>query len=378
MKLILSLYILFLSSCTSGPKEEQDAGLQGTPQLTISTLLEGYQIIWGMDFLPDGDLLFTEKQGKVYRKSGDTVTEITGFPEVLSSGQGGLLDIKVHPGYKNNGWVYASYAASDPAGGGQLRLVRFKITNNMISDLTEIFRAIGPNKWYGHYGSRIEFDRENYLYLTVGEGGTTSYGGPSTPNNNAQDFGSPWGKTHRLNDDGTLPANNPLFPGISSPTSIFSYGHRNPQGMSLHPETGEIWQSEHGPRGGDEVNIIQKGANYGWPDYSAGVNYDGTTISETNNAPGITPPEFTWTPSIGTCGTAFITSDDFLSWKGNFLVSGLASQKLHMCLIENGKITGEKVILTDYGRVRDVIQAPDGSIYVSVENPGRIIRISAE
>jgi glucose/arabinose dehydrogenase len=378
MKIFILLFPLLLNSCTAEPDANDDDTLQGTPELTINTILTGYQIIWGMDFLPNGDLLFTEKQGKIYRKSGDNVVEITGFPEVLSTGQGGLLDIKAHPGYADNGWVYASYAASDPAGGGQLRLVRFRIGDDRVQDLTEIFRAKGPNSWYGHYGSRIVFDKDKYLFLSIGEGGSTSYGGASSPNNNAQDIQSPWGKIHRLNDDGTIPEGNPLLPGNSGPTSIFSYGHRNPQGLLVHPETGVVWSTEHGPRGGDEVNIITAGANYGWPLYSVGVNYDGTEISDSHTAPGITPPHFTWTPSIGTCGMDLITSDSFLSWKGNILVSGLASQKLHMCKVENGQITGQEVVLSDYGRVRDVIQAPDGSIYVSVENPGRIIRISAE
>jgi glucose/arabinose dehydrogenase len=371
MKLIFYLFIFLLSSCENESKEKEDNPLEGTPGITTETLLEGYQIIWGMDFLPGGDLLFTEKQGKIYRKSGDNVVEVTGFPDVLATGQGGLLDIKVHPAYEENGWIYASYAASDPAGGGQLRLVRFRIGDDQVQDLTEIFRAEGPNSWYGHYGSRIVFDSEKFLYLSIGEGGSTSYGGASSPNNNAQDIQSPWGKIHRLNDDGTIPADNPLLPGNSTPSTIFSYGHRN-------PETGVIWSTEHGPRGGDEVNIITAGANYGWPVYSTGVNYDGTKISDNHTAPGITPPHFTWTPSIGTCGMELITSDRFLSWKGNILVSGLASQKLHMCVVEDGQITGQEVVLSDYGRVRDVIQAPDGSIYVSVENPGRIIRIIAE
>ena len=373
--LILSgLTLIVLCSCEKENKED----LTGIPLLNMKTILTGYEIIWGMDFLPNGDLLFGEKRGKLYRKNNETVTEITGFPEVLSAGQGGLLDIRVHPDYSKNGWVYASYAASNPAGGGQLKLIRFKITNDQVQNIENIFTTNGSNTWYGHYGSRIVFDMEKYLYLSVGEGGTGSYGGPGTTNNNAQDVKSSWGKIHRLKDDGSIPDDNPHIPGNTGPTSVFTYGHRNPQGLTVNPETGEIWETEHGPRGGDEVNIIIGGANYGWPAYSIGINYDGTTISSGHTAAGIKAPVHTWTPSIATCGIVFITSNKFKSWKGNFLVSGLVSQKLIRYVVNGDELVEEDVLLSNSGRVRNVIQAPDGSIYVSVEDPGRIIQIMPE
>lgn len=371
MLILMSLSLFFLLSCTKEPADNTIID----PEIETNIILTGYQIIWGMDFLPDGDLIFTEKSGKIYRKSGDNITEITGFPAVLPSGQGGLLDICVHPDYSSNGWVYASYSATNPEGGAQLKLIRFRITGNQIRDIENIFSTNGSNTWFGHYGSRIVFDRDKYLFMSVGEGGSNSYGGPDASNKNAQDPKSSWGKIHRLKEDGTIPADNPLIPGNTGPSSIYSYGHRNPQGLILNPETGDIWETEHGPRGGDEVNIILKGANYGWPFYSIGVNYDGTQISSGHNAVGITPPLYTWTPSIGICGMAFITSDRFKSWKGNLLVSGLASHDLYRCTVSGNKITQEVPLLTDIGRVRDVAQAPDGSIFVSVENPGRIIRI---
>ncbi|MHC1733190.1 MAG: PQQ-dependent sugar dehydrogenase [Bacteroidales bacterium] len=371
---ILSLSLFLLPSC----KKETEEDLTGVPLVNMETILTGYEIIWGMDFIPNGDLIFGEKRGKLYRKGKETVTEITGFPEVLTAGQGGLLDIRVHPDYSINGWIYASYAASNPAGGGQLKLIRFKITDDQVQNIENIFTTNGSNTWLGHYGSRIVFDNARYLYLSVGEGGVGSYGGPNTTNNNAQDRTSSWGKIHRLKDDGSVPADNPVIPGNSGPTSIYTYGHRNPQGMTIHPETGKIWETEHGPRGGDEINIIVSGANYGWPAYSIGLNYDGTTISTGHSATGIEAPVHTWTPSIATCGIAFITSDKFKSWKGNLLVSGLVSQKLIRCVVDGDKIVEEVVLLSNSGRVRNVIQVPDGSIYVSVENPGRIIQILPE
>jgi glucose/arabinose dehydrogenase len=372
--IFLVLGLSFFNACTG----DSEMLPQEPPLTATETILTGYEIIWGFDFLPDGDLIFGEKKGNLYRKSGATVTEITGMPAVLSNGQGGLLDIRVHPDYTVNGWVYASYAATSPAGGGQLKLIRFRISGSQILNAEEIFSTGGSNTWYGHYGSRIVFDNNNYLYLSVGEGGSTSLGGPGTGNNNAQDPKSNWGKVHRMNDDGTIPADNPVLPGNSSPTSVYSYGHRNPQGLALHPETGEVWATEHGPKGGDELNIITRGANYGWPAYSIGVNYDGSVISSGHTAAGITPPLYTWTPSIGICGMAFITSDKFKAWKGNLLVSGLASQKLYRCVLDGNRVTAGEVLLSGQGRVRNVIQGPDGSVYVSVEGPGRIIRITPQ
>jgi len=371
----LGLGLAVSHSCNKQAIVDPPEDSVGIPSLDIQTIVSGYEIIWGMDFLPDGDLIFGEKQGKLYRKKNETITEITGFPAVLPTGQGGLLDVRVHPDYSSNGWVYASYAASNPDGGGQLKLIRFKITSDRVQNIEQLFTTNGSNKWFGHYGSRIVFDKNKFLYLSAGEGGLTSYGGKNSPNNNAQNLTSLWGKIHRFKDDGSIPADNPLLAGNPGPSSVYSYGHRNPQGLAIHPHTNEIWETEHGPRGGDEVNIITKAANYGWPVYSLGINYDGTTISSGHIAAGIREPIYTWTPSIGICGMAFITSSEFKSWQGNLLVSGLASQKLYRCVLEGNKIISESVLLENSGRVRNVIQGPDGSVYVSVENPGRIIQI---
>jgi glucose/arabinose dehydrogenase len=379
---LLSLSLLIFNACNKEPAGDltgdPPADTTGLPQLTFKTILTGYEIIWGMDFLPNGDLIFGEKRGKLYRKDNETVTEISGYPAVLTTGQGGLLDIRVHPDYSKNGWIYSCYAAANPAGGGQLKLIRFKITNDQVQNIENLFSANGSDTWYGHYGSRIAFDKDKYLYLSIGEGGVGSYGGPSTINTNAQNGKSSWGKIHRLKDDGSIPSDNPVIAGNDGPTSIYSYGHRNPQGLTINRETDEIWETEHGPKGGDEINIITRGANYGWPFYSIGVNYDGTVISNGHQATGITEPVYTWTPSIATCGIAFITSNKFKSWKGNLLISGLVSQKLFRCVVKNHKIVEEAVLISNSGRVRNVIQAPDGSIYVSVETPGRIIQITPE
>jgi len=348
------------------------------PQLTISTLLTGYEIIWGFDFLPTGDLLFTEKRGKIYRYTSGTTTELTGFPAVRASGQGGLLDIRVHPDYTNNGWVYACYAATATDGSGELRLIRFKIAGTSIQNIETIFQSGGGNTWSGHYGSRIVFDANRMLYLSIGEGGTGSYGGPSAGNRNSSNTSSNWGKIHRMTAIGGIPADNPVLPGQTTASTIFSYGIRNPQGMIIHPTTGAIWESEHGPKGGDEINLITGGANYGWPFYSLGTNYDNTIISQGHSAPGIVAPVFSWTPSVGVSGMAFITHNSFKTWKGNLLVGGLAAQKLYRCVVSGTTISEAAIVDGISGRVRHVAQAPNGSVYVAIEGPGRIVEIKAQ
>jgi len=372
------LPLLLLSDCRK--KSDPQAPVTpppAPPTLETTTLLTGYEVIWGMDFLPNGDLVFGEKRGRLYRFSNGSVTEITGFPTVRSTGQGGLLDIRVHPGYASNGWIYACYAATGTSNNGELRLVRFKLAGNAVQGLETLFSTGGGNTWNGHYGSRILFDKSGLLWLSVGEGGTGSYGGPTASNRNASDAASRWGKIHRMTDAGGIPADNPVLPGQPASTTAFAYGVRNPQGLALHPVTGEVWENEHGPKGGDEVNIIAKGAHYGWPQYSIGVNYDNTQISQGHAASGITPPIHTWTPSIGACGAAFITSDAFKSWKGSLLVGGLAAQKLYRCVLEGTRVVSEEAVPGVSGRVRHVVQGPDGAVYVSIEGPGRILRIKA-
>ncbi|MFN5422404.1 MAG: PQQ-dependent sugar dehydrogenase [bacterium] len=349
-----------------------------SPQLTISTLLTNYEIIWGFDFLPNGDLLFTEKRGKVYRYSNGITTELIGFPAVRIGGQGGLLDIKVHPDYASNGWVYACYAANATDGSGELRLIRFKISGNSIQNIEAIFQSGGGNTWSGHYGSRIAFDGNRMLYLSVGEGGSGSYGGATASNRNASNTSSNWGKIHRMNATGGIPADNPVLPGQTAASTIFCYGIRNPQGMIIHPTSGVIWESEHGPKGGDEINLITRGANYGWPFYSLGNNYDNTTISQGHSASGIVAPIYYWTPSVGVSGMAFITHSSFKSWNGNLLVGGLAAQKLYRCVVNGTTISQASIIEGISGRVRHVAQAPNGSVYVAIEGPGRIVEIKAQ
>lgn len=373
-------FVLITTQLVSCKKNVPSPPIDNTtlPQLSISTVLTGYEIIWGFDFLPNGDLLFTEKRGKVYRHSNGVVTELTGFPAVRNSGQGGLLDIRVHPDYASNEWVYACYAANATDGSGELRLIRFKIAGTAIQSVENIFTTGGGNTWSGHYGSRIAFDANRMLYLSVGEGGTGSYGGPTASNRNSSNTSSAWGKIHRLTAEGGIPLDNPILPGQTSASTLFAYGVRNPQGMTIHPTTGAVWESEHGPKGGDEINIITRAANYGWPFYSLGTNYDNTVISQGHTATGIVAPIFSWTPSVGVSGMAFITHNSFKAWKGSLLVGALAAQKLYRCVVSGTSISEAAIVEGISGRVRHVAQAPNGSVYVAIEGPGRIIEIKAQ
>ncbi|MBV9988199.1 MAG: PQQ-dependent sugar dehydrogenase [Chitinophagaceae bacterium] len=375
---ILLPVLVALSFCETKKTEGSGSENVKEPGIRLNTIVSNQEIIWGMDWLPNGELLFTEKRGKLYRFSGGKTTEITGVPDVNTNGQGGLLDIKVHPDYNTNGWIYCSYAGYDNSRYGVLTLIRFKLKGNTITNTETLLKASTPDMWFGHYGSRIVFDKAGMLYLSIGEGGPTSYGGANSPNMNAQNAKVEWGKIHRMTADGKVPADNPILPGNSGPTTVFSYGHRNPQGLALNPATGEIWEDEHGPRGGDEVNIIRKGRNYGWPLVSFGINYDGNPVTDKPTRPGIEAPVHTWTPSIAPCGMAFITGERYKGWKGNILVGSLAFRHLTRLQVEGDKVVKETKMLNDIGRVRNVKMGPDGYIYISVEGPGRILQLIPE
>ena len=352
--------------------------LANDPEITVTTIVTGNDVIWGMELLPNGDLIYGEKKGKIYIKRGDQSILLEGFPAVKSGGQGGFMDLKAHPNYDKNGWIYATFTSLVSEKNTEVKLVRFKVKNDKIQNVEDIFATGGGNTFNNHYGSRIAFDKNNFLFVSIGEGGGSSLGGPNSTNKNAQDTKLNWGKVHRMKDNGDVPKDNPVLPGNTKPTTMFSYGHRNPQGLTLNPQTGDIWETEHGPKGGDEINIISKGVNYGWPTYSIGINYNGTTVSNDHKAEGIKEPIFTWTPSIGVCGITFINSESFKSWNGNFLATGLAGQKLYRFVIKDNKVVEENIWMEKMGRFRNVIQGSDGAIYISLEGPGRILKVTAK
>ncbi|MBO6606360.1 PQQ-dependent sugar dehydrogenase [Psychroserpens sp.] len=318
---------------------------------------------WGFVFLTDGSMLINEKSGKLFHFKNGRKKEISGFPDVYYRGQGGLLDIELHPDYANNGWIYFTYAS--PEGeqrGGHTALMRAKINNNQLVNQQVLYKA-SPNSTRGqHFGSRIVFDDAGFVYFTIGERGNRDV--------NPQDITRDGGKVYRLHDDGRIPADNPFVGRTNAKAAIYSYGHRNPQGMVIHPETRDIWTHEHGPKGGDEINIITAGKNYGWPIITYGVNYIGTKITDETSRPGMEQPLHYWVPSIAPSGMAFISSNNYDGWNGNLLVGSLKFQYLDNCYIENGKVVKEERLLDGIGRVRSIEQGPDGYIYVGVENLG--------
>jgi glucose/arabinose dehydrogenase len=329
----------------------------------VETVVEGINIPWGIAFLPDGDMLVTEKSGKLYRVHNGEKTEISQDLPIYNRGQGGLMDVVLHPDYHNNGWIYLSYASDQGEGeGGHTAIARAKLNGNSLTNVEQLYKAT-PNTTKGqHFGSRIAFDNDGYLYFSIGERGERDV--------NPQDITRDGGKVYRLYDDGRVPESNPFYNTADGVKAIYSYGHRNPQGMLKHYKTGEIWVHEHGPQGGDEINVVKKGANYGWPVISYGENYDGTSFTDITEKEGMEQPLYYWVPSIAPSGMTFVTSDIYPSWKGSLLVGSLKFGYLERLEIENNKVILREKLLEGLGRIREVRQGPDGYIYVGVEGTG--------
>lgn len=336
---------------------------ESSDKYSYEMIVEGLKIPWGFTFLPDESILITEKNGEIIHFKDGQKIKVQGGPEVYDRGQGGLLDVALHPNYESNGWIYFTYSSKEGEGeGGNTALMRAKLEGNQLTNKEVLYKA-SPNTTKGqHFGSRIVFDKEGFLYFSAGERGERDV--------NPQDITRDNGKIYRLNDDGSVPSSNPFVGEENAVEAIYSYGHRNPQGMILNPETGEIWVHEHGPQGGDEINVIKKGANYGWPVVTYGENYSGTPITDERSRPGMEDPIFYWLPSIAPSGFAYITSDKFPELKGNLLVGSLKFQYLELLDLEGKKINKRTKLLEDAGRMRDVRQGPDGNIYVAIEGKG--------
>ncbi|KAB5487023.1 MULTISPECIES: PQQ-dependent sugar dehydrogenase [Flagellimonas] len=353
--------VLLNTSCAQN--SDSKINLTNNDGFTSEIVVDGIQNPWGMVFLPNKDILISEKSGKlILYQSGKTI-EVDNAPEVYNRGQGGLMDIELHPNYKKNGWIYFSYASSEGDDkGGNTAIMRAKLSNNKLVQKQLLYKAI-PNTTKGqHFGSRLEFDRDGFLFFSIGERGDRDV--------NPQDITRDGGKIYRLHDDGKVPKDNPFVGQDGAKTAIYSYGHRNPQGLALHPETGQLWEHEHGPRGGDEINIIQKGKNYGWPVITYGINYSGTKITDETSRPGMEQPLYQWTPSIAPSGLAFVTSDKYPDWKNSLLVGSLSFQYLERLEIKDNKVVYREKLLDGMGRVRNVRQGPDGYIYVGIEGKG--------
>ncbi len=335
---------------------------------TVEKLYTDLKNPWGMTWLPDGRLLVTERSGEILVFKNDKFTgeKLSGVPEVFNNGQGGLLDIQLDPDYKKNGWIYISY--SKPVEGGATTAVtRFKLKGNQITDKKDIFLAKPALKANYHFGSRIVFDKSGHLFVSVGERGTQP---------KVWELDNDHGKIHRIFTDGTVPKDNPYAGQQGANATIWTIGHRNPQGMVYDAATDRIWAVEHGPKGGDELNLIEKGKNYGWSKTSYGINYDGTVLTEFKEMEGVTNPAHYWVPSIAPCGMAIVTSDKYPGWKGNLLVAALAFQLINRVELEGTSYVKEERLLTNaIGRVRHVAQSPDGYIYAVTEGPGQLIKL---
>jgi quinoprotein glucose dehydrogenase len=339
-------------------------------QYGYEVVVPDLDIAWGLDFLPDGSMLITEKSGKLIHFKDGQKQQIQGTPEVYNRGQGGFLDVTVHPDYDANSWIYFTYSSSEGEGeGGNTALMRAKLENGQLVQKEDLYKAT-PNSTRGqHFGSRITFN-DGYLYFSIGDRGNRD--------ENPQDITRDGGKIYRLNPDGSIPEDNPFVGEENAKEAVYSFGHRNPQGMTLNTKTGEIWVHEHGPQGGDEINVIKKGENYGWPLVSFGINYDNSTFTEETSRPEFEDPIFHWTPSIAPSGLLYVTSDKYPELKGNLLAGSLKFQYVEHLELDEKTVTGREKLLEGIGRVRDIAQSPDGHIYVSLEGTGIVRLTTAE
>ena len=376
----LVLVTFLFTSCGQKQKEVAKAKIPAaTPLTAIKTteeitkdqeeykaelVVDGIDVPWGMTWLPDGSMLVTDRSGELYHVKDGQKTSVKNVPEVFARNQGGLLDIMIHPKYKENGWIYITYSIVDKKeSGSHTALIRAKLVDNALTSIEKLYQGSPNVKTAHHFGSRIAFDKAGYVYFTIGDRGQRDV--------NPQDITKDGGKVYRLHDDGRIPTDNPFVGQKDAKEAIFSYGHRNPQGMAINPRTGQIWVHEHGPRGGDEINPVKKAVNYGWPVITYGINYSGTTITDEKARDGMEQPLYYWVPSIAPSGMAFVTSDKYPDLKGHLLVGSLKFQYSELLtLTRDEKVAKREKLLNGIGRVRSVRQGPDGYIYVGVDTEG--------
>jgi glucose/arabinose dehydrogenase len=356
-----------LSVITAGVAAPSVVRAQGTLKSAkaayrLVTLTRELEQPWGMAFLPDGRMLITERPGRlrVFADGKLEAAPLTGVPKVYVGGQAGLLDICLHPAFATNRVLYLSYIAGNDRQ-SVTSVARAELGDSGLSHVQTVFEALPGASRQLNLGSRIVFDREGFMYVSVGDGYQM---------NRAQDLGDLAGKIVRLKDDGSIPADNPfvnrpLVKGKTARPEIFTYGNRNPQGLAMHPVTGRIWEVEHGPKGGDELNILKAGANYGWPLATHGINYDGSKITDHASLPGMEDPLRWWVPSISPCGLTFYTGDRFPGWRGSIFTGALTNKALFRIEVDGEKYVGEERLLV--GRlpfIRDVRQGPNGFLYL--------------
>ena len=351
--------------------------------LRALSIVKGLYHPWSIAFLPGGRMIVTERRGTMRIVDGGKLIDkpIEGLPMVAEHGQGGLMDVVLHPKYAENGWIYWSYNAGKPGEYGT-ELARGKLAGTRESPMmtnVEVLFKMQPKSAAGlHFGSRIVFDRQGYLFITLGDRGDSPAKGVAQ---RAQQLDDHAGKSIRLHDDGRVPADNPFVKTPGARPEIFTFGNRNMQGAALHPETARVWAHEHGPQGGDEINILVAGSNYGWPVITYGANYgSGTKIGEGTSKEGMVSPLYTWVPSIAPSGMVFYTGNNFPKWKGNLFVGALAKTALVRLTLNGDKVVSEERLFDGkLGRIRDVRQGPDGNLYLLTDAvEGELIRIERQ
>jgi glucose/arabinose dehydrogenase len=362
----------------------------------VVTVAEGLKNPWSMAWLPNGDMLVTERVGtlRIIRDGKLLPEPVAGVPAVRAVSQGGMQEVAVHPNYAQNGYIYLSYAKPrNDNKEGTTALMRAKLENNRLVEAKEIFEAKAWNDAPGHFGARIAFDGRGHLFMSVGDRMAGLFprrpdGGmdPDVANHPAQKLDNHQGKILRLNEDGTVPSDNPFVGRAGALPEIYSYGHRNPQGLAYDTATNTLWETEHGPQGGDELNVIEAGKNYGWPVIGYGANYTlGTEIHQARNKEGMEQPKAFFVPSIGISGLMIYTGDEFPNWKGNLFVGGMAGNYRQLVRFAvNGKVvTNREPLLVREYRIRDVRQGPDGFVYIATDNtfpgqPSSLIRLEPD
>ncbi len=364
--MVLSLLML---CCTENLQTQ--AVQSESHRFEVETVSADLRHPWGVAFLPGGEFLVTERPGRLLLigRQGSPTQSISGLPEIREQGQGGLLGIALHPDFEGNGWVYLSYAGNGRGGYGT-EVIRGRLEGRQLRNVKTIFKALPKSGGGRHFGSRLLFAPDGTLFISLGERGERLA---------AQNLGDHRGSLIRVNDDGSIPEDNPFVSRAGLRPEIYSYGHRNIQGMVLNPFSGDIWTHEHGPQGGDEINIIKPGSNYGWPTITYGVNYGiGTKIGEGTHKPGMAQPIHKWVPSIAPSGMAFYTGDRFPNWKGDLFVGSLKFELLVRLELQGNRIVGEERMLQgQYGRIRDVVQGPDGYLYLLTdERRGRLLKLT--
>lgn len=369
-KLGISL-LMTLVGVTAGAQERSSVILSDKHAFRVATLLSGLENPWSMAFLPDGRMLVTERMGRMLLIGQDFRLEpksVEGLPEIVSQGQGGLFDVVLHPQYAQNGWIYWAFNAPGPGGWGTA-LARGKLQGHRMTEVQILFSMQPKTRSSQHFGGRIVFDKAGIIYLTLGDRGDKE---------RAQKLDDHAGSVIRLHDDGRVPADNPFVNRSGVLPEKWTLGHRNIQGAALHPKTGELWTHEHGPQGGDEVNVIRSGLNYGWPVITYGVNYGlGTRIGEGQSKPGMVQPLHIWSPSIAPSGMTFVSGTQFSQWQGDLLVGALRGQMLVRLVLKGEKVVREERLLQGrVGRIRDVRMGPDGFVYLLTDDAqGALLRL---